>query len=239
LITHVETTPATTNDVVMTTPIHQALAAKDLLPAKHLLDMGYIDSTQLVTSQKEYGVELIGPVPADTTWQAQAAAGFDVSCFTIDWAAQTVTCPQGCTSKYWNTAQDRNGNDVISVQFARADCQPCTQREQCTRAQARTVTLRRQEQHLALQAARERQTTEEFGEQYAKRAGIEGTLSQGIRAFELRQARYRGLAKTHLQHLLTAVAMNVVRVVAWLKGDQHAQTRVSRFAALALSGGTR
>ena len=122
---------------------------------------------------------------------------------------------------------------MISVQFARSDCQACAQRPQCTRAQARVVTLRPREQHLALQAARQRQTTEEFREHYAKRAGIEGTLSQGIRAFELRQARYRGLAKTHLQHLLTAAAMNVVRIVAWLKGGQPAQTRISRFAALA------
>jgi transposase len=31
------------------------------------------------------------------------------------------------------------------------------------------------------------------------RAGIEGTLSEGIRAHGLRRARYIGLAKTHLQ----------------------------------------
>ena len=62
---------------------------------------------------------------------------------------------------------------------------------------------------------------------------VEGTLSQGIRAFGLRRTRYLGLAKSRLQHLLTAVAMNIVRMVAWLRGIPHAKTRTSRFAALA------
>jgi IS5 family transposase len=52
-------------------------------------------------------------------------------------------------------------------------------------------------------------------------------------AFELRQARYRGLAKTHLQHVATATAMNLVRLSAWLQGLPRAQTRRSHFAALA------
>ncbi len=66
-----------------------------------------------------------------------------------------------------------------------------------------------------------------------KRAGIEGTISQAVRAFELRHSRYLGLAKTHLQHLFTAIAINLVRFDAWLNEVPHAKTRTSRFAALA------
>ena len=65
------------------------------------------------------------------------------------------------------------------------------------------------------------------------RAGIEGTLSQGVRAFGLRQSRYIGLAKTGLQQVCTAAAMNASRVVRWLDGVPLARTRVTRFAALA------
>ena len=68
---------------------------------------------------------------------------------------------------------------------------------------------------------------------YNKRAGVEGTISQGVRAFGLRQARYRGLAKTHLQHIATAAAINFDRIVAWLHDIPQAQTRKSRFAKLA------
>ena len=70
--------------------------------------------------------------------------------------------------------------------------------------------------------------------QYRVRAGVEGTLSQGIRAFGLRRTRYLGLAKTSVQHAVTAAAINVVRIVNWLEAVPRNRTRVSRFAALAL-----
>ena len=70
-------------------------------------------------------------------------------------------------------------------------------------------------------------------ERYRRRAGVEGTLSQGIRAFGMRRSRYIGLAKTGLQEACTAVAINVSRVVRWLDGIPRAKTRVTRFATLA------
>ncbi len=84
----------------------------------------------------------------------------------------------------------------------------------------------------ALQAARHRQATQEFKTAYAARAGIEGTLSQGMRAFGLRQARYRGLEKVHLQQVLTATAFNVCRMYAWLTEQPRAQTRQAAFVRL-------
>ena len=68
---------------------------------------------------------------------------------------------------------------------------------------------------------------------YQLRAGVEGTLSQAVRAFGLRRSRYIGLAKTGLQQVCTAAAMNVARGVRWLDGVPRAKTRVTRFAALA------
>jgi transposase len=80
--------------------------------------------------------------------------------------------------------------------------------------------------------AREREKTDDFAEQYARRAGVEGTISQGVRAFDIRQARYLGLAKTHLQQVLTATVMNITRALHWLTGDRPTQTRSSAFAKL-------
>jgi transposase len=48
----------------------------------------------------------------------------------------------------------------------------------------------------------------------------------------MRRARYVGMAKVHLQHLLTAAAMNLLRVLDWLSGKEHAPARVSAFARL-------
>lgn len=75
--------------------------------------------------------------------------------------------------------------------------------------------------------------SEAGGSLYNKRAGIEGTLSQGIRSFGLRRSRYRGLDKTHLQQVASAAAMNLDRLAAWFAQRPHAKTRMSRFAALA------
>ena len=62
------------------------------------------------------------------------------------------------------------------------------------------------------------QKSEIWKKRYSCRAGIEGTLSQGIRGFGLRRCRYVGHAKTHLQHLFTAAAINLARLDAWLQG---------------------
>src|SRR5437867_13184592 len=92
-----------------------------------------------------------------------------------------------------------------------------------------------QEHFEALQAARAWYASAEGRQRYQCRAGVEGTLSQGVRAFGLRRTRYRGLPKTHLQHVAIAAAINIDRIVAWLDERPRAMTRISRFAALAPS----
>ena len=235
LITHVETTKAEILDHQKTAVIQQALVDKGLPPAQHLVDTGYTDAELIATSSIEQGIELVGPVRRDSAWQAQADQGFALVNFTVDWDLQQATCPQGKHSRTWVPAVDANGNAVIHVEFSIKDCKCCPVRALCTHSTAkpRGITLRPQPIHEALQAARQAQTTPEFKAVYAKRAGIEGTLSEGIRSHDLRRSRYVGLAKTDLQHLLTALAINWVRVGQWLAGRKQAPTRISAFAALA------
>jgi transposase len=232
LITDVQTTPATTADAVVLPQIQQALAARDLLPAEQFVDQGYTGADALVASQAQ-GIDLVGPVPPDTSWQTQADQGFGIACFAIDWAAERVTCPQGQVSRVWSPSQDTAGHPVIHVQFDQAQCGACGARAHCTRARSgpRTLKLHPHPQHTALQAARARQATTAFKGRYQRRAGVEGTISQGTQGFDLRYARYRGLAKTALQHCLVALAINLTRLVAWWEGRPHAQTRSSRFTA--------
>jgi transposase len=234
-MTNVTTTSATTLDLATTASIQQHLAEHDRLPDVHVMDAGYVDAELLVTSQREHQITLVGPVMVETSWQARAGKGFAASDFQIDWVAQYATCPQGMTSTGWKTNVDRNGNPVVKITFPVAVCGTCPMRTECTRAQrdGRELTLRTEAAHTALQAARRQQATAGFWEAYKVRAGVEGTLSQGIRRCDLRQARYRGEAKTRLQHLLIATALNVIRVVAWLLETPFAPTRQSRFARLA------
>lgn len=234
LITEVETTAGPIADGDVTTPIHQALERKDLLPRVHIVDTGYLDAELVVTSDRDYGVGLLGPARPDSHWQAQQASGFDASHFAIDWDGKKATCPGGHTSESWSPVIDGRNKAVIKIKFAVAHCRACPYRRQCTTAPyaRRSLTIRPKEQYLALQQMRARQATAEFKEQYAVRAGVEGTLSQGVRAFDLRRSRYIGATKTHLQHILTAAAIDFVRVGHWLEGTKPAKTRPSSFVAL-------
>ena len=237
LITHVLTTPATVADSAMVETIHQALSDKELLPEEHLVDAGYVTVDNLLEANQQHQVDLIGPVAGGGSWQAKTDKGVDVSCFKIDWEAQTVTCPQERQSRSWHVRQERYGHAYIEARFAPADCRACPVRSECTHSKrgVRVVTFKPQAEYEALRAARERQQTEAFKEQYKQRAGVEGTISQGTRTFGLRRSRYWGLAKTRLQHIATAAAMNLTRIAIWIeeKGGSRSSPYRSPFAALA------
>jgi len=233
LITSVITTSSTEPDNNVTEQVHHSLEEKDLLPSEHFVDAGYPSTDLLIDSRKEYGIELVCPMRPDNSWQARTDGAFDISHFSIDWENQKVTCPQSKISSQWKESK-RYGQDKIVVRFHKNDCQHCPSRPRCTKSQnCRELTFSPKEKYLALQAVRQVQNTEEFKERYSQRAGIEGTISQAVYALDMRRCRYRGLEKTHLQHVLTACAINLKRVVDWFNEKPHAQTRKSRFAALA------
>jgi len=232
LITHVETAPGPAADGDATPTIHRALADKGLPPALHIVDTGYLDAELLLASRTDYGVELLGPTRRDQRWQARAKEGFGMAAFTVDWERRRATCPRGRESIQWKERVDVRGNDSIYIRFAKADCGPCPCRAQCTKADRRSIAIRPRAQYEALQERRARQETDAFSEEYARRAGIEGTISQGVRAFGLRRAKYIGAAKTHLQHVLTAAAVDFVRVAQWLDDVPLAKTRRSSFVKL-------
>jgi transposase len=239
LITDVQTTAAGLCDVEMTAPVQDALAERGLLPETHLVDAGYVDAALLVSSRAEHAIDLLGPVLPDSSWRARNGQGFDLGAFTIVWDEQVARCPVGQTSRVWEPGSDEAGAPVVRIRFSLNTCGPCPHREQCSpstpggRITARRLVVYTQSAHEALQARRLEQNKESWKKRYACRAGIEGTLSQGVRRFGLRRCRYFGQAKTHLQHVFTAVAMNLDRLDAWLQGRPRAQTRRSRFTALA------
>ncbi len=241
LITHVETTTAAVPDDQVLEGVHQALAERDLLPNVHLVDAGYTDAEGLVSRQQEYGVTLLGPVAADPSWQAKAREGFDKGSFLIDWEQEIAICPAGKQNYSWLPNGDRSRGVAggIRIQFASRDCTPCLLRSRCTRAKVapRELVLLPRERYEALRAAKQRQNTATFREEYAWRSGIESTHAQGMRRSDLRRTRYVGFTKTRLQHIFTAIALNMVRAVQWLIDTSPTEplqpkTRLSQFAAL-------
>jgi transposase len=228
LITHVLTTPATVSDSQVLPEIHQSLEEKGLKPKIHLVDSGYMDSSHLDAATQN-GINLLAPVQPEPQ-----KSHLPTSCFSIDWQQQQATCPQGKTSISWIPAQHSRGHDIVRVTFSQADCRDCPLRDQCAPQQKRSrkLYIYPQGPFEALEKARERQKTPEFWLDYRLRAGIEGTLSQGIRAFELRRTRYIGLAKTHLQQVAIATGINFMRLAAALQKQPKGRTRVSHFSRL-------
>jgi hypothetical protein len=234
LITHVATTDASTADLDTVPGRHHDLAARDLLPETHLVDAGYVSVGQILAAADDHGVTLIGPLPPDTSWQAGDDTAFDLTRFVIDWDARHVVCPQGKTSRNWQPARSRDGLPVIRATFRQPDCRPCPDRSRCTRSQdnARHVTFLPRRQQEAQQRIRAEQSTGDWRQRYALRCGVESLISQASRLSDLHHARYRGLAKTHLQQVLTALALNLVRVDAWLTGVATTGSWTSRLARL-------
>jgi len=236
LLLEVTTTLSTDSDEGVIEDLHQRLAEKQILPAQHLVDTGYVDAENSAKSQQIHQVDLVGPALPDTSWSSKEAERFDHSQFSIDWETKSVTCPAGQKSRDWGHIPDRHGKPSLRIRFPLPVCRSCPLHAQCTPVSAKVLILRPDQQSFqALQDARVRQETPEFRALYAKRAGIEGTVAQAVRTCEVRRSRYIGLEKLNLQAFLTATSMNMLRACHWVAEEKHATKPSSRFAKLIAS----
>jgi len=229
----VATTEATVPDSQMTSVICDDLAAKNLAPGRGYLDSGYLSAALVVTALATWGIALIGPLLADTSAQARAGLGYARADFAIDYDGKTVTCPQGRTSASWTPCTQR-GKDAIVVHFSSEDCGPCPARALCTTGKRRQLTLPPRDLAEAQAAARAAEKTIPFQADYARRAGVEGTMHQAA-SHGARRARYRGLPKTRLDHVYMACALNLLRLEAFWNGTPLDRQRTSHLARLELS----
>lgn len=233
LVTAVATTAATVTDNQVTAAAHDGLAAKNLAPGRHYLDSGYLSAAIVAGEYRRHGTVLVGPLLAGAP--ARARPGYARADFAVDYGTQTVTCPQGKTSASWTPCAPK-GQDKIIATFSRADCGPCPARQQCTprSSRRRQLTLLPRDLAAVLAANRAQGKTASFRADYARRAGIEGTVRQAV-AHGARRARYRGLAKTRLEHAFMAVALNLIRLDAYWAGRPLDRRRTTHLARLELS----
>jgi transposase len=236
LITNVDPMIGPASDGAATPKLHGALQQRNLLPATHIVDTGFLDAERLVKSREHDGVDLLGPTRLDDHWQAREGAGFDAQHFQLDWGQQHATCPAGKTSISWTPAIDKRKKAVIKVTFSSKDCRCCDHVTQGLRSKKRsarrTLTIRTQPQYQALQAARQREAPEAFRAEYARRTGIEGTISRETRSLRLRRTRDIGRKRVPLGHILAAVGLNVLRLGEWFLNTAPAKTRLTPFARL-------
>jgi transposase len=233
LLVNIETTPATTPDDNMLEPVHASLKVRDLLPAAHLVDQGYTDAHVLVHSQRQHGVTLVGPGAEDPSWQVRSG-GFDQGSFIVDWERRLVSYPAGKQRISWlPTASCRTGwfRGAIRPERLRGVSRPRARHQQVEAGAAHQRVTGTGVARGAAHRAPAAETTE-CRSQYAARAGSERTHQQALRRCGLRPCRYLGQAKVRLPHVLTATALNLVRLNDWWAARPHANTRVSHFATL-------
>jgi transposase len=228
VITDVATTSATTNDAQALTAIHARLACRGLLPAEHLVDGGYTSLVHLERASREHQVTVSGPLPGNPTGQHRRNEGYDRDDFLIDFERREVTCPQGQVSQGWHgpyPTSSPTAAPLIVARFTKGQCQPCPAHTRCTTSKdgARNVGFPPRELRDLQLRVRAEQQTPEWKARYAVRSGIEGTVNEFAHGHAMR--RCRGEPKAHVQHILTAIAVNIERLSARSATEETSPTR--------------
>lgn len=217
VITDVATTAATTHDSKVLPGIRTRLHRRGLLPAEHLVDSGYTSLVHLDQATRRHEVTVTGPLPGNPTRQHRRGEGFGRDDFHIDYDRRQVTCPQGQVSQGWHgpyPTSSPTAAPLIVARFTKGQCHPCPVRGQCTtsRENARNVGFPPRELRDLQLRVRTEQQTPEWKTRYAVRSGVEGTVNEFAHGHGMRHCRYRGQDKAHLQHVLTAIAVNIERL---------------------------
>jgi transposase len=207
LIVDMEPTSALANDSPELANIQARLQERQIVPSVQQVDQAYMSGENMARSA-EQGIELLGVPPADT----QGPAGFQQADFDVDETTRQAMCPAGQTSVVWSERPAPEGTPCqVYVRFSASACQGCPHFGICTTSvQGRSLTLHPY-RHLLVGRRAEAQT-EAFKEKLHPRAGSEGTISELVRGYGLRQARYRGASKQRLQAYFTAAAANLKRL---------------------------
>jgi transposase len=231
----VTTTPAPTADFAVRPTLQANLAARRLPPRAQLGAAGSVTSAPLLTRRTAHGIALVGPAPADPSWQGQAKNGGAAANCVRDGDANQAICPPGQRRVVGMEGPDRHAHATVRSAVSPPGGAACASRAACPRA-ASAPRARRSRAHdhdPARQAARARQQTETCTQVDARRAGIEGPMAQGTRRGDLRRSRSLGWVHTRRMHRLIAAARTFMRVAAWRADLPRAQTQPSACAALA------
>jgi len=155
-------------------------------------------------THQDHAVDLVAPLARPDDPEV------DKSAFAIDLAAQTATCPQGQTV----TAQagsPKLGLPTLRFTFPRATCEVCPLFKRCVKSKTAGRTVQTHPYEAYLQAARQRQETEEFKLAYRLRPPIERKQAELV-DHGLRNTRYLGHPKRQLQRLWQAATINLKRL---------------------------
>ncbi|MFI8794106.1 transposase [Streptomyces sp. NPDC055105] len=195
-----------------------------------MVDGVYTSLVLLEHAEREHQVTVSGPLSANPTRRHRRNEGFDRDDFHIDFDRRQVTCPRGQVSKGRHDPYPTSWPTVaplIVARFTKGQCQQCPDRPRCASSHqgARNVGFPPRELRDLQVRVRSEQRTPTWKARYAVRSGAEGTINEFAHGHGMRHCRYRGLPRTHQQHALTAIAVNIERLSGLAPAEEAPSAR--------------
>lgn len=201
-------------------------------PSALYVDGAYV-SSEALQDAREQGRELRGPAPASP----DRGKVFTVEAFDVHVEERYALCPAAQRSSNCSRLEEQaTGKVVYRMEWSNMVCGACPLRAQCVSQGQDHRTFVVGALHSLLQDRRREMRTEAFKQDMRKRNGIEGTQSELVRGYGLRQARYRTFAKVRLQNYLIGAACNIRRLfrrIQWLAEQGHT---MANNAAMTVAG---
>jgi DDE family transposase/transposase-like protein DUF772 len=190
------------------------------LPSELYTDGAYI-SGRAIKEAKEAGWQLVGPAQPSAS-RVRLAKEYRIEAFDISITERKAVCPDGKTSTNCSKlTEEKSGKITYRFEFG-SQCHSCPHKAACVPSALPHRTILVGAYHEELQQRRRNQQSEEFQLRMHQRNAIEGTISELVRGYSLRRARYRGFAKVDLQNQLIATACNIKRWFRKLLGTDFA-----------------
>jgi hypothetical protein len=207
VITAVVTQPAIASDKAALPAVEASWAESGQGLAEDLyVDAGYTSGKELARFAAQ-GRQLHGPVQAAPERDGRLSA----EAFDVQVEERRAVCPAGQASTQCSRLEEAKTGRV-SFRFEWTGvCASCPLRDQCVGQDQPHRSLVVGEHHTLVQARRREQVTEAFHAAMHHRNAMEGTISELVRGYGLRRARYRGKAKVSLQNLFIGAAANCRR----------------------------
>ena len=191
IVRAVGVTPANAPEATVTESIATDLAHQTAVLGELHIDRAYLSSALVRERPPDLDIRC-------KAWPVRQGPHFAKTAFTLDWATQTLTCPNACRLPFTPGG---------AVHFPAETCAACPLRDRCTTsARGRSVTIHPDER--LLQELRERQQTPLGRAQLRERVAVEHTLAH-VGHWQGRRARYRGQRKNLFDLRRVAVVHNL------------------------------
>ncbi len=234
LITHIEVTPSCHSDNRVTVPIIKNLKGRAIQPRQLEVDSNFTNST-VVKQARQLGTDVNGPVmgAADLPGPDEVTVGD----FRVDFQdPQNSRCPAGQPLSR-QTVQEPTAppppaatvaESVVEPSLRRVSlavlatvCLSCELVAKCPASEGKTAepgerVVNTTEHELICEQRRRYETTAEFQERQAWRAGAEATNSELKRSHGIGKLTVRGQERVKVAVYLKALACNVKRVTVYL-----------------------